>query len=110
MRAFRELWKLTSGQARAFQHIAQQLFPTLDQRQRGLATSALLALSAAAITSDERPLLPARAHLFFRGLPPVYACVNPQCSARRVKDDTPSEIGALSLSSRLHCSCGARVY
>ena len=110
MGAFRELWKLTSGQARAFQHIAQHLFPTLDQHRRGLATSALLALSSAAISSDERPLLPARAHLLFRGLPPVYACVNPQCSARRVKNDSPSEIGALWLSPRLHCSCGARVY
>ena len=110
MQAFRDLWKLTSGQAQAFQYIAQHLFPSLNQDRRGLATSALLALSAAATSSGERPLLPARAHLFFRGLPPVYACVNPRCSVRRVKDDVPAEIGALWLSPRLHCSCGARVY
>jgi len=110
LQAFRQLWKLTTGHAQAFQNIAHHLFPTLDEQERGLATSALLALAAAATTADERPLLPVRAHLFFRGLPPIYACVNPQCSARRVKDGTPGELGALWLSTRLHCTCGARVY
>ncbi len=110
LQAFRQLWKLTSGHAQAFQKIALHLFPALNELERGLATSALLALAAAATTTDERPLLPVRAHLFFRGLPPIYACVNPQCSARRVYDDTPGELGALWLSPRLHCLCGARVY
>ena len=110
LQAFRQLWELTSGQAQAFQHIAQHLFPTLDERAKGHATSALLALSSAAMTEDDRPLLPVRAHLMFRGLPPVYACVNPQCIARRVIDSIPGEIGALWLSPRLHCTCGARVY
>ena len=110
LQAFRQLWQLTSGEAQAFQHIAQCLFPTLDERAQGRATSALLALSSAAMTEDDRPLLPVRAHLMFRGLPPVYACVNPHCSARRVNDGTPGEIGALWLSPRLHCTCGARVY
>jgi hypothetical protein len=70
----------------------------------------LLALSAAATTEGGRPLLPVRAHLFFRGLPPVYACIGPRCSARRVTGDAHAEIGALWLSPRLHCTCGARVY
>ena len=110
LQAFRQLWKLTSGQAQAFQHIAQHLFPTLDDRAQGHATSALLVLSSAAMTEDDRPLLPVRAHLMFRGLPPVYACINPRCSARRVTNNDPGEIGALWLSPRLHCTCGARVY
>ena len=109
LQAFRDLWKITSGQARAFQEIAQHLFPNLDQQARGLATSALLALAAAA-NADDRPLFPVRAHLFFRGLPPLYACINPRCNARRNGDASPGEIGALWLSPRLHCTCGARVY
>ena len=109
LQAFRDLWKITSSHARAFQEIAQHLFPNLDQQARGLATSALLALAAAA-NADDRPLLPVRAHLFFRGLPPLYACINPRCNARRNGDASPGEIGALWLSPRLHCTCGARVY
>jgi ATP-dependent helicase YprA (DUF1998 family) len=110
LQAFRQLWNLTSGQAQAFEKIALRLFPTLDERTRGRATSALLALSSAARTEDDRPLLPVRAHMMFRGLPPVYACINPRCTARRVTADGPGVIGALWLSPRLHCTCGARVY
>src|SRR6266566_1679105 len=110
LQAFRQLWKITTSHAQAFQNISHHLFPILDEQDQGLATSALLALAAAATTTDERPLLPVRAHLFFRGLPPIYACVNPQCSARRVNDASPGELGALLLSPRLHCICGARVY
>ncbi len=107
---FRKLWEMTSGNAQAFGQLAQHLFPALNEQARGMATSSLLALAAAAIAQDERPLLPVRAHLFFRGLPPLYACINPHCSARRINDGSPTEIGALWLSRRLHCTCGARVY
>ena len=113
LQAFRRLWELTSGHAQAFEYIARELFPALEQRSRGLATSSLLALASAATNEDDRPLLPLRAHLMFRGLPPVYACINPQCSAKRaVNADAgcPAEIGTLWLSPRLHCTCGARVY
>lgn len=109
LNSFQRLWKITSGHATGFPELAQQLFPTKDEQTRNRATSALLALAAAATTDNERPLLPVRAHLFFRGLPPVYACINPHCSARRYTDG-PSVLGALWLSPRLHCTCGARVY
>ena len=108
--AFRQLWKLTSGQAQAFEYISHELFPMPNLHERGRATSALLALASAATTGDDRPLLPVRAHLMFRGLPPVYACVNPRCKARRFVGDELGEIGTLWLSPRLHCTCGARVY
>src|SRR5713226_6628559 len=108
LHAFRDLWKITAGHAQAFQKIAHHLFPTLKENERGVATSALLTLAAAARLVDDRPLLPVRAHLFLRGLPPVYACINPHCSARQVPGDAPGEIGALWLSPRLHCTCGAR--
>ncbi|HVB74904.1 MAG TPA: DEAD/DEAH box helicase [Ktedonobacteraceae bacterium] len=107
--SFCRLWEITTGQAVAFQQLASQLFPELNQQEQGTATSALLAMAAAATTQDGRSLLPVRAHLFFRGLPPVYACINPHCNARRIAG-SKADIGALWLSSRLHCTCGARVY
>lgn len=107
---FQQLWKITAGNATSFQNLAGQLFPHLEENARSGPTSALLSLAAAARTVNERPLLPVRAHLFFRGLPPVYACINPRCSARKAADGTPGPLGTLWLSPRLHCTCGARVY
>ena len=117
LHTFRQLWKSTAGNALSFHSLAQQLFPALDEKERGTSTSALLSLAAAASTptaaasmSDERPLLPVRAHLFFRGLPPLYACINPRCGSRKSADGSAGVLGALWLSPRLHCTCGARVY
>ncbi len=109
LRVFQHLWQMTAGQTVSFQQLAHQLFPTLDEQEQGKALSALLVLAATALTEEGITLLPVRAHLFFRGLPPLYACVNPHCSERRVKS-VSSELGALWLSSRLHCACGGRVY
>jgi len=110
LRVFCRLWALTTGHAQAFSCLAESLFPMLDELERAKATSALLALAAAAIGGDEQPLLPVRAHLLFRGLPPLYACINPRCNARHATDGSSGELGALWLSPRLHCSCGGRVY
>lgn len=109
LQAFQQLWQSTAGQAVAFHRLAQQIFPALDEQARGVALSALLVLAATALTEEEVSLLPVRAHLFFRGLPPLYVCINPHCHARRAKDN-PADIGALWLSARLHCTCGGRVY
>jgi hypothetical protein len=110
LQTFQHLWKSTAGNAIPFQQLAQLLFSSLDTHQRSLPTSALLSLAAAARTTDERPLLPVRAHLFFRGLPPLYACINPRCSRKKAVDGSPGILGSLWLSPRLHCDCGARVY
>jgi hypothetical protein len=107
---FQQLWKITAGNATSFQDLARQLFPRVEEKARGGPTSTLLSLAAAASTADERPLLPVRAHLFFRGLPPIYACINPRCSAKKTADSEPGPLGTLWLSPRLHCECGARVY
>jgi hypothetical protein len=110
LHTFQQLWKSTAGSALSFQNLAQQLFPTLNEKERGISTSVLLSLAAAASTPDERPLLPVRVHLFFRGLPPLYACINPRCRSRKSADGPAGVLGALWLSPRLHCTCGARVY
>nr|BBH93040.1 hypothetical protein KTA_12390 [Thermogemmatispora argillosa] len=110
LQSFRTLWSQTAGKARALSELATQLFPSLSEEQRVHATSVLLSLAAAAQREDDQPLLPVRAHLLFRGLPTLYACVNPRCSARLHQADAPSTLGRLWLRPRLHCDCGARVY
>ncbi|MBX5451751.1 MAG: DEAD/DEAH box helicase [Thermogemmatispora sp.] len=108
--SFRLLWSQTAGKARALSELATQLFPSLSEQERIRATSALLSLAAASCREDDQPLLPVRAHFLFRGLPTLYACVNPRCSARLHQTDGPSTLGRLWLTPRLHCDCGARVY
>jgi hypothetical protein len=75
---FERLWQEISNGAVALSQLAARLFPHTPEDVDVEATSALLTLSAAAEAPGGRPLLPVRAHLFFRGLPPIYACVNPQ--------------------------------
>lgn len=108
--AFQRMWQAIVGGAVALSKLASSLFPDMPAEIGQQAASALLALSSTAMADDGRPLFPMRAHLFFRGLPPIYACVNPQCTARRAQDGAPAELGALWVMPRLHCDCGGRVY
>lgn len=96
LHAFRQLWQLTAGHGVAFSSLAQHLFPHTPEQERSNATHALLTLVTIATTTEQRALLPIRAHLFFRGLPPLYACINPHCHARKVKDAS-AELGSLWL-------------
>ncbi|HND33769.1 MAG TPA: hypothetical protein PLA94_27405, partial [Myxococcota bacterium] len=82
-----------------------------DAPQREQALTTLLALATAARrTPKGDPLLPARAHAFFRGLPGLWVCVDPQCSVLH-----PSQRGGHT--GKLYaqdpgpaCLCGARVF
>jgi len=57
--------------------------------------------------ADPAPL-PVRAHLFFRNVPGLWACIDPQCRhARQNGEQRP--FGKLYARPRLSCECGARV-
>jgi ATP-dependent helicase YprA (DUF1998 family)/ssDNA-binding Zn-finger/Zn-ribbon topoisomerase 1 len=105
-----ELIKQVSGNAVELTKLAQQLFPNAPAKRQIQATSALIALCTFARREDNRVLAPMRLHLFYRGLPSLYACINPNCSHRL---DTSSEkplLGCLYTAPRTHCECGGRVY
>lgn len=76
---------------------------------RLLAAESLLALMAFAKDSRRnRPFCPIRSHLFFRGLPGLFACTNVECMC-----DGGSEahlLGRLHACETLRCECGSRVY
>lgn len=103
----------TAGNATALSALVARLFPGVDNATGERATDALLALGTYAHNND-RPLLPTRAHLFFRGLPTLYACIDPNCTARRHARAGPEPylIGRLYTEPRTHCTCAsrARVY
>ena len=106
----------TARNATPLSELSRECWPectdrTLSER----ATSGLLAAGSFARPTalpDTPPILSMRLHAFFRGLPGLWACLNPGCpeipeSFR--KDDRP--IGRLYTDPRLWCteSCGGRV-
>ncbi|WP_438431409.1 DEAD/DEAH box helicase [Gorillibacterium sp. sgz500922] len=103
-----------SGRAVPLKEISETLFPHTSLKTANLATEVLIALGAYAKRADDnRVFLPTRLHLFYRGLPGLYACINPECTKRLSKKGNEQHIlGRLYTTPRLHCSCDnkARVY
>lgn len=99
----------TAFHALAREQLAAEVFPGVSAVIKDHALTALLLLGNLA-RSQGKPLLAARAHLLFRGLPAVYACVNPVCDARRHRPGEQGTLGRLYAEPRVHCDCSGRVY
>jgi len=106
------LIELSSGKAISLADLSAALFPSCDSSISLSATAGLLALCTMAKRgSDQRVFLPARLHLFYRGLPGLYVCIDPSCDQKEVPG-AGSIVGRLYTDPRLACSCSrrARVY
>lgn len=99
----------TVSQARPRAQLAADIFPDVSPDTQDQALTVLLLLGQLARRQD-KPLLAARAHLLFRGLPSVYACINPWCTARRHCPGEKGTLGRLYAEPRIHCECSGRVY
>lgn len=100
----------TTGHATALQELAGILYPNVQPDIARRAAETLLSLGTYA-HNGKRPLLQTRVHMFFRGLPSLWACVNSKCSVRRVKPQQGEAlVGRIYTEPRTHCECGARVY
>lgn len=103
------------GPAQEITRLAARLFPEVAPELAAEATDALVELtSMAKADPTQPPLLAARAHAFFRGLPGLWACSDPDCTMisaehRESWDDQPPT-GALYTQPRRTCGCGARVF
>lgn len=86
---------------------------TPEERER--ATSGVLAAGSFARPSaipDTPPLLSMRVHAFFRGIPGIWACINPECTevpSHLRKPGQSRPLGKLYVDARPWCGCGARV-
>ena len=95
--------------------LASRLFPDVDHESGVAAANTLVELaSIAKKNSKHAPILAARAHAFFRGLPGLWACADPDCScvpnSQREKWAATAPTGALYAQPRRTCDCGARVF
>jgi hypothetical protein len=98
------------GAAWAVSKLPQALFPNAPTAKGAAAVDALLELaSLAKFTPDASPILPARVHMLFRGLPGLWACANPNCS-EIAPEDRGGPTGTLYAEPRQNCRCGSQVY
>jgi ATP-dependent helicase YprA (DUF1998 family) len=106
----RRLVNLTMQQATPLAELGRQLFETGDLELAERAVTTLLALGS---TARQRPgapgLLPCRVHAFFRGLPGLWACIDPDCSHKNAAQ-AESPVGALYAQPQDSCPCGGRVF
>ena len=102
------LIQCVSGTAMPLDELRTRLFGSFPQAEA--ATAALLAIATFAKRQhDKRVLLPTRLHMFFRGLPALFACVNPRCEHVR-EAHARHILGRLHTHARERCECGGRVY
>ncbi|KAF5055625.1 ATP-dependent RNA helicase RhlE [anaerobic digester metagenome] len=104
-----------AGPAQEINALCGRLFPTVEPDLAQAATNTLVELaSIAKFDNLHPPLLAARVHIFFRGLPGLWACSDPQCTAipepLREQWEGLLPTGALYEQPRRTCECGARVF
>ncbi|HFF9103824.1 Druantia anti-phage system protein DruE [Escherichia coli] len=107
------LIEIVSGKAVKLNILSENLFPDSPQQIAERATDALLALGCyAQRASDGRVLIPTRMHLFYRGLPGLYACIDPDCNQRLGNHSGPTILGRLYTKPLDQCKCASkgRVY
>jgi hypothetical protein len=100
---------LITGSAKSLSELAGMLFVDTDKRSLQAIDALLELTSLARAANDKVPLLPARVHLMFRGLPGLWACVDPNCSALS-EDLRGGPTGSLYSEPRRHCDCKAQVF
>jgi ATP-dependent helicase YprA (DUF1998 family) len=102
-----EVVNLTMGNAQPVAELGTRLFPdTPDVANR--AVTALLALgSVARERPDAAGPLPCRVHNFYRGLPGLWVCMDPDCTDL-LAEERNGICGRLFSQPREVCACGSR--
>lgn len=103
---------LTMEQALTLDELRGAIFPDAEPAVQDRALTALLTLGGLAREKDgQAGLFPCRVHTFFRGLPGLWACLDPQCRAQIDGDlGSGNPVGRLYAQPRAVCECGARVF
>ncbi|MGB9233879.1 MAG: DEAD/DEAH box helicase [Terriglobales bacterium] len=103
------LVNLTMQQARPVENLGEDVFPGVDTAVAQKAVTALMALGSLAKKDPDQPsLLPCRVHSFYRGLPGLWVCMDPDCQAV-VGESSKGPVGKMYAQPREMCTCGARV-
>lgn len=108
-RPFNLLVNETMKSAVPLKELGTTLFPGIPEDRANDALTKLLALgSRARKKADEPSLLPCRIHSFFRGLPGLWVCMDPDCTELS-PEERGGPAGKLYGQPRERCGCGAPV-
>jgi ATP-dependent helicase YprA (DUF1998 family) len=89
--------------------LGADLFPDAARNAADAAVTALLTLGSAARIEPETPgLLPCRIHSFFRGLPGLWVCMDPECE-ELTQAERVGICGRMYGQPHEQCECGARI-
>ncbi|MCI0559302.1 MAG: hypothetical protein MN733_12470, partial [Nitrososphaera sp.] len=103
------LINLTMKEARPVDTLGTEVFQNTEPQLAARAVTTLMALGSLARRVETEPsLLPCRVHAFFRGLPGLWLCMDPDCSELQ-ETERGGPGGKLYCQPRDRCSCGARV-
>jgi|AntRauTorcE11898_2_1112593.scaffolds.fasta_scaffold00224_7 ATP-dependent helicase YprA (DUF1998 family) len=97
------------GEPLPLTELADEIFEDVDEDLAKEATGNFLFLCTEAREGEGQALLPTRLHLFLKGLPRQFACIDPNCSERRATEEE-NLLGKLYTNPREECDCGARVF
>ncbi len=99
----------TMKEAHPVAELPPLLFPDVSADRADGAATALMALGSTARPEPKVPgLLPCRIHNFFRGLPGLWVCMDPNCSEIDAEDRNDI-CGKMYSQPMDECACGARV-
>ncbi|MDE7363310.1 MAG: DEAD/DEAH box helicase, partial [Ruminococcus sp.] len=101
-----EILKKCRGNATILSEIAEAAYPDSDTNEAMRAVSVLMALATKSKSKNGLSFFPARLHMFFRGVPGLYGCINPECPDYNSKIG----IGKIFTSKRTKCDCGGKVF
>ncbi|MFC4729202.1 DEAD/DEAH box helicase [Coralloluteibacterium thermophilus] len=96
----------TMGNAKRLAALSAQVFPGIDHDLAAQAFSNLLTLGSMAKSTGGNGLLPCRVHGFFRGLPGLWVCMDPDCTEVAPEERNPY-CGKMYSQPVKHCACGA---
>ena len=103
------LINMTMEEARPVANLGESLFEGVPSDVAARATTNLIALASTARLDPNQPgLMPCRVHSFYRGLPGLWVCMDPQCKELSA-DQRGGPSGKLFGQPRDVCECGARV-
>lgn len=102
------LVNMTMKAARPVADLGAALFPDAPDLADRAVTSLLALGSVARESADAAGLLPCRIHNFYRGLPGLWVCMDPECT--EVAPENRSGVcGRMYSQPREICGCGSRV-
>ena len=103
------LVNLTMSSAQPVDTLGSLVFGKIDEDLGARSVTTLMALGSLAHPSATEPsLLPCRVHSFFRGLPGLWVCMDPNCTVLPF-DKRGGPCGKLYNQPRQICECGTRV-